>query len=212
MTSVVAAKDLVLLVADQNMKAATEGLLSRRESLAIRELTFDLYVHPDRDPGCLRKSAEFLKPFHTTHHHALIMFDRHGCGQEQQAAAELQRRVETALMQSGWQKRAAAVVLDPELEAWVWSDSPEVDEVLGWGHGGGALHSWLVSRGYWERGRPKPAKPKDAMEQALREVRRPRSSAYFRELARRVGLQRCRDQSFQRFRRLMREWFPANER
>jgi hypothetical protein len=34
-----------------------------------------------------------------------------------------------ALFTSGWENRAAAVVLDPELEIWVWSDSPEVEAV-----------------------------------------------------------------------------------
>ena len=44
----------------------------------------------------------------------------------------LETEAEQRLSSSGWDDRAVAIVLDPELEIWVWSDSPEVDDVLGW--------------------------------------------------------------------------------
>lgn len=43
-------KDLVVLVPDKNMEASLRGLLSRCAALGLRDVTFDLFVHPERDP------------------------------------------------------------------------------------------------------------------------------------------------------------------
>lgn len=204
-------KDLVLLVADQNMKAAVEGLFERRESLRIRPVAFDIFVHVYRDPGCLKGSSAFLRPLVHRYRHALVMFDLEGSGRLDTEASAIELEVQAALQRTGWEQRATAIVLDPELEVWVWSDSPRVDEVLGWEERDPPLRFWLERQGLWERGRHKPSRPKEAMECALHEIRRPRTSVHFKELARRVGLNRCRDRAFRRFRRLMQEWFPAHE-
>lgn len=211
MSSEVSRKDLVLLVADQNMKAATDGLLGRRESLQIRPLNFDTYVHPEHDPGCLRKSADFLRPFARDYKHALVMFDCDGCGRSGVAAEQIEQEVEQALGRAGWEQRAAAVVLDPELEIWVWSDSRRVDHVLGWANRTPDLRSWLVSKALLKKRDAKPLHPKEAMERALREVGRPRSSKHYLELARLIGLSRCGDGGFLKFCRLVKQWFPSNE-
>ncbi len=57
-----ARKDLILLVADKNMDASLKGLLSRFHALGHRQVTFDLYVHPDRDPGCLLRGHGWPAP------------------------------------------------------------------------------------------------------------------------------------------------------
>lgn len=53
----------------------------------------------------------------------------------------------------------------------------------------------------------KPERPKEAMEQALRMVRLPRSSALYRQLAQQVSLARCTDASFLKFKALLQNWF-----
>ncbi len=58
-------------------------------------------------------------------------------------------------------------------------------------------------------GLPKPADPKAAVERVMWLVRKPRSSAVYRQLAARVGLDRCSDSAFAKLRRLLREWFGA---
>lgn len=129
-------KDLALLVADKNMEGALRGLLSRPKSLGLREIAFDLYVHPERDHGCLLRSHHFLRPFSHQYAHALVLLDRDGCGQESVDRATLERQVEDHLAASGWADRAAAIVIDPELEIWVWSDSPHIATALGWASDG----------------------------------------------------------------------------
>jgi hypothetical protein len=93
------------------------------------------------------------------------------------------------------EERAEVVVIDPELEIWVWSASPHVEDVLGWRGSTPPLRSWLRNQGLWGDDRPKPQDPKRAMEGALYEKRIPRSSSLYRQLAEKVGLTTCRDAS-----------------
>lgn len=200
---------LVVLVADKQMEFAIRGLLSRHHALAIREIEATVYRHPNSDPGCRKEAHNFLRPFHSDFHHALVLFDRHGCGRSEAPVKELQREVEEQLQRTGWDDRARCVVLDPELEVWVWSDSPEVNSCLGWQDRDVPVQEWLKEQGLWDPvDAPKPAAPKDALEVALREVGIPRSAAVFEKLARRVSVNRCTDESFGRLRTILQEWFP----
>lgn len=59
-----ARRDLVVLVADKNIEAVIVGLLGRPQSLGIRAISFDVFVHPRRDPGCLTGADDFLRSFY----------------------------------------------------------------------------------------------------------------------------------------------------
>jgi len=197
-------KDLVILVADDNMKAAIRGLLQRPEALGIRPLSTDVFVHVHRDPGVLNGAHEFLAPFRERYAHALVMFDREGCGREE-SAEELGREVQSRLDGAGWIKRSAVIVLDPELEIWVWSDSPHVPEALG--VSSDDLASLLRAK-YRPEGPVKPNHPKEALEEALLRSRTPRSSSIYSWLAQKVSLRRCTDQAFLQLKTCLQQWFP----
>lgn len=174
-------KDLVCLVADKNMEQTLLGLLRRPEALGIRAPSFDLFVHEERDPGCCRHGAEFLRPFTSRYRHALLIFDHEGCGQEGVSPRDLERRLE--------------------------SDSPEVDAILGWSGRLPDLRSWLAQKGLLPEDATKPPKPKEAVEAALYEVRKPRSSATYRQLAETVSFRRCQDRKFARLKSTLRRCF-----
>ena len=201
-------KDPVVLVADKNMEEGMRGLLSRHSALGIRPLSYDLYTHPHHDPGCLNDGAEFLRAFARRYHYALVMFDREGCGSAQ-PREDLVAVVQVALARSGWDGRSATIVLDPELEVWVWSDSPHVEEVLGWRGGEPGLRTWLQGWGYLQEGESKPARPKEALEAALRQAGKPRSSTLYRRLAERVSLTGHEEVAFTELCRVLRAWFPV---
>lgn len=200
--------DLVVLVADNDMKLGVEALLSRPPSLGIRPICHEVYAHPQKDPGCLGQCHCFLRNHIHRCAHALVLFDREGCGREGETCDALEQHVRHRLAQSGWGDRADAVVLDPELESWVWSDSPHVESALGWRGRGPGLHSWLVQEGWLTAGAHKPTRPKEAMEAALRLAGKPRSSAIFQQLAGSVSLDRCTDPAFGRFKAILQGWFP----
>ncbi len=201
-------KDLVLLVADKDMAYAVSGVLHRTKSLGIRDITERIYVHPERDPGCLLWGHDFLRPFLNQYSHAIVLLDHHGSGNEQLGPEELEMRVEKNLSNSGWGSRAAAIVIAPELEVWVWSDSPHVEAVLGWERRQPDLRTWLGQEGLIDPSRAKPDRPKQAMEEALRFARKPRSSSLYGELAKQVSLQHCTDRAFERLKTLLQAWFP----
>jgi len=207
MTSDVPERDLVVLVADKQMEYAVKGLLTRGRSLVLQDLSVDIYVHPNNDPGCFLRGHEFLRPFHRQYRHSLVMFDRDGSGREERLREDLEAEVERRLSSSGWGDRAAVIVLDPELEVWVWSDSPEVDAVLGWEGRTPTLATWLQAEGYSTGRRTKPSRPKEAMERALRVVGKSRSAAIFLQLAERVSVDRCTDPAFLKFKTSLQQWF-----
>ncbi len=199
-------RDLVVLIADKNIEGALRGLLSRPRALGLREISCDLFVHPERDPGCRLRAHHFLKPFAHRYAHALVVFDREGSGRDEAERTILERQVEGLLSSSGWDDRAAAVVIDPELEIWVWADSPHVESALGWSEDM-TLREWLMQKGWLQEGESKPVQPKTAVEEALRRARKPRSSSMYQELARRVSTERCVDAAFLKLRQTLVGWF-----
>jgi hypothetical protein len=135
------------------------------------------------------------------------VFDREGCGREEEERTDLERQVEDRLSSSGWDDRAAAVVIDPELEIWVWNDSPHVESALGWQSTETPLKEWVRQKGWLHEGESKPSQPKTAVEEALHLARRPRSSSMYQELAKRVSTDRCIDAAFLKLRQTLVGWF-----
>ena len=199
--------DLVVLAADKSIEEALRGLLSRQEAVRIRALRCELIRHPEKDPGCFHNPEEYLRPYLDDARHALVVFDRAWEGVPEGTVQSLESTVEDRL-RSSWEDRARVVVIDPELEVWVWSNSPVVDQVLGWKDRHPPLREWVQKQGWWREGHVKPLAPKDGYEAALREVRKPKSSSNFRSLAERVSIGRCIDPSFLRLLEILRGWFP----
>jgi hypothetical protein len=108
--------DLVVLVPDKSIEAAILGILSRPEALGIRSVESKVFVHPDRDPGCLLRAHEFLRSMTARFAYGLVLFDRDGCGREGQDREALEEEVTRKLAAAGWDDRAAVIVIDPELE------------------------------------------------------------------------------------------------
>ncbi len=201
-------KDLIVLVADKNMEHTLRGLLQRPQALGIRAIDAEIFPHPRHDPGILNEAHDFLRPFASSHRHALVLFDHDGCGREETPPDVLADEVRQRLEANGWTGRAEAVVLAPELEVWVWSDSPHVAECLGWSGRQPPLREWLAATGEWPTDQAKPTNPKRAMEAALRDARKPRSSAIYLDLASKVSLRSHDEPGFLRLVRALGAWFP----
>jgi len=193
-------KDLVVLVADKNIEFTIRGILTRYKALGMRSISEDIFVHPERDSGCFARGEEFLRPFSKRYAHALVMLDRDGSGRDSTGREVLEGDLERRLAQSGWEGRAVAVIIQPELEAWIWGDSPHIDDVLGWRGRSPGLRTWLASAGFVKSSGVKPDDPKKALGAALRLASKPRSSALFSHLAQKVSLTRCTDPAFLKLR------------
>ena len=204
------ARDLVVLAADKDTEQALAGLLeTRTQSLQMRAIKFDTVIHPQHDPGCLLQSGGILAGYLRSHARAVVVFDREGCGRDELTREALEKMVETVLAQA-WADRVAVVVNDPELESWVWSNATHLPDLLGWPNDTQTLPDWLVEQGYLDVvGQVKPARPKEAMAAVLRQVRKPRSAAIFRQIAEKVSFRNCIDPAFHKLLTTLRKWFPV---
>ena len=201
--------DLIVLAADKHTAVSVDTLIRRRRvDLGIRAVSFDMRRHPNSDPGCRTNAVEFLRPFVRGYRRAIVVFDHRGCG-SQEAPKRIQRDIESALGRNGWKGRSKAIVIVPELEAWIWIPSGKVARTLGWSRGFEPLREWLEEKRFWSAGSSKPDDPKKALEQVLRRNRKVSSSALFKELAASVDFDDCRDPAFNELRQTLRGWFPA---
>lgn len=203
--------DLLCLVADKNIAAAVRGLLSKPRRLGITRIDHDVIVHPERDPGCFHNGPEFLRGMRSQADHGLVVLDHAWSGVPTDSASELEGQLEHGLALVGLEGTVRAIVIEPEIEAWVFSGSSHVPKALGW-KGRRSMREALNEQDLWSSDQHKPADPKRAMEWALRQARIPRSSSIYGELATRVGTKNCTDRAFIRFRRILQEWFPAPPR
>ena len=211
MNAVAPRRDLVLLVADKSIALAISGLLQRTEAFGMRGIDYEVRVHQQRDPGCRVDAAAFLRPLASQFEHALVVFDREGCGADA-PRQEIEEGVESELRRNGWGCRARVVVIDPELEVWVWTSSRGLANELGWGSRYAALREWLNENGYWPTEAVKPPDPKRAMEAAMQARRRPKSASTFRRLAEVLRFRDCSDGAFQKFHMVLVEWFGDSSR
>jgi hypothetical protein len=201
--------DLYVLAADLDQEQALKSLLANRSaSLGIREIRFETSKHPRHDAGCRKEGVELLRTLQGQAAHALLVLDHEGCGDEASSATEIEAKLDRQLATSGWGERARAMVIEPEIEAWIWSGSPRVDTVLGWAGRTPPLRQWLERQGHVAADHAKPKRPKEAFRAALHESRVKPSAALFADLARTVSLDRCADRTFLRLREFLASWFP----
>lgn len=203
-------KDLIVLAADKDMAQTLRGLFERHQALGIRKISADVRVEEQHDPACAQRGVTFLSIFSRHYRRGLLMFDHIGCGRERIPPLDLQNDLNREFARTGWGDRARALVLEPELEAWVWGTSPHVAAVLGWEGGNTSLRRWLKDEGWLKEGKAKPCQPALAFRAALREARTSRSSSLFYQLAKRVSLQRCEDRTFQELKDILKQWFPTS--
>ena len=200
-------KDLIVLAADLDIENAIDGLLSRPSRLKVKKPSFDIRRHPNRDPGCRKNASDLLRPLLDKYRHALVIFDRDGCG-SRQPREEIQAEVEKQLARNGWESRSKAIAVEPEIETWVWSDSPQMLQTMGWRETYPKLKKFLHDKNLWPRQEAKPPDPKRAMRETMRAKRVRRSPQIFFHLAAEASVRSCQDPAFNELVRTLREWFP----
>lgn len=205
------AKDLLALTADAQMQQTVTTLLRyRRQSLGIRQIDADVVRHPRKDPGCRGNAGALINSKRNLYRKAMVIFDYDGCGERQRAAPELEIALEQEYAGAGWgQDRIAFLVIEPELEAWLFGGSDaHLQNAVSWPRPD-SIREWLQAQGYLQLGQGKPSDPKAAIEAVLTQSRIPLSSELFEAQARRASLARCQDRAFQKFRSTLQRWFPA---
>ncbi len=208
--------DLLFLVADSNMREALAGFLERQavhRIIGCRALDFDArrdikVAKGQNDPGLFTRARELLGPFAGAYRHVVVVVDEEWDGSP--GAEAIQRQLDEHLGSAGWAPPAGlSLVVKPEVDNWLWSDSPHSATALGWASWE-ELRPALVGKGWLAEGAAKPARPKEAAEWALRHGagKAPRSAALYRKVAGSVSVRRCADPAVETLLAALCAWFP----
>jgi hypothetical protein len=121
-------KDLLVYTADADASAFIGAVLGRPLALGMREITFDIKRHPQKDSGIVRTGAELARMEKREYHKALLIWDFHGSGREQQGAPEeSEAAVQEMLNNCTWSGSSAAIAMVPELEEWLWHNPASLE-------------------------------------------------------------------------------------
>lgn len=206
--------DLIVLVSDADMMRTVTALLARPQALGTAKFEFAVEQHPRKDPGCRGNAANVLRRHLTGYRHSMVMFDYHGCGSTE-PRERIQATVEDQLARNGWSGRAKAIVIEPELEAWMWGDLASAAKNVGWTGRQQKMRSWLARNGLWPKDQPKPPSPKEALEAVVGQAPRGRlvrrHPRMYQAIAEAANVDHCRDPAFQELVATLRRWFPPEE-
>ncbi len=208
MSSNFSKKHLVILVADKDMEMTISSLLRRYQALGIHQITFDIFKHPGHDGACRVNGPDFLRNFNGQYNNCLLIFDWEGSGENSLSPDSLESELESQLTKNGWLNNNAVIVIQPELESWVWTPSKKVDRILGWDGKIPSLRNWMISQNYLQKDEVKPERPKEAFRASLFEVRKPVSASLFKKLAENVSFKECEDRAFLKLINILKNWFP----
>lgn len=203
-------KDLFVLVADKRMQDTLSVVLKRHASIGMRRIDFDIQRTLGHDSDSYRHSSSFLKFRRNDYQHALTIFDYEGCGAEERKNRMLPLEIEQQLnseLSEVWGDRAKAIAIVPELEKWIWSQSPHFTSSLGW-KGELDVWTWVQQNNFTLDGNGKPDRPKEALKAALLKTRIPMSTSIYKAIAEKVSLKNCQDAAFNRMLNYLRNWFP----
>ncbi len=204
-------KNLVVLVPDIDIEKCVASLLNRFplvENLA--PYNYKIIRHPMRDSGCLIDPEAYLRPYLNSHEFAFVIFDHDGCGKEKETCEKLEARVTELIGRNGWEGKSACVVIDPEVENWIWVNSQKMAELVGWKNNE-SLRKHLEENKFWPKGHDKPPKPKEALKFALKRTNIRISPALYQSIASTVPFKSCTSPSFQKFKSTITTWFqPQN--
>ena len=165
-------------------------------------------MEPNHDPGCYERPTDLLRGYRQDAEHALLILDLAWDGVPAESGPDLEALIDEKLRQADMADWAVPLVIEPELEAWVFSTSPHVSIVLGW-KGPSSIRKTLEEQNLWKAEDSKPADPKAALEYILGRTGKSRSSSLFRRLASRVSTASgCQDRAFLRLKTLLQGWFP----
>lgn len=210
-------RDLVVFVADLTMEKAIEAFLRRPDfhapyNLNTRPFEFDPAEDLIRIPGCdagvFSRGHEWLRAYRGRHRHAAVVFDRE-FGTDR-TATELRDALSERILRTGWNaEQFRVIVIDPELEAWVWQRNNRVSTPLGFASVEEMVEAIRAAGLDWPDGQPKPTRPKEALEAVVRLRGIGWSSAIHRSITASASLVRCQDPAFLHLRGALQEWFPS---
>jgi hypothetical protein len=159
------------------------------------------------DGGIHRRAHALLRPYIRSHQNALVILDKNFGGQL--PAAVVREEILSNLSRNGWQAGCAeVVVIDPELEVWLWQrDNPHIARVFRY-DGAVPLEEFLGAEGIWPSTALKPVRPKEAARILLQRFRAGVPMVVYARIVENISVSGCQDQAFSLLASALRRWFP----
>jgi len=205
-------KDLLLYVADADAQAFMNSLLNKPLALSIRQITFDIERHPQRDSGMVQSGAELARMKKSQYQKVLLTWDHHGSGRDhKQSPEQVQEEIQNKLDSYTWRGNSSVTIFMPELEQWLWYSENALISYCNITIE--QLRKWLDERSN-KLGKTvdalKTEQPKELFEYVMRErLKRTISPRDFAEIGRRAGVsQLMACESFRSIVNVLRNWFP----
>lgn len=207
-------RDCLFLVADKSIEAMIAGFLSS-DNFHLKigcnyfkfEQKHDLRVaHGKNDPGIYTIANELLQPYYKTHRRVIVILDAAWNGSP--GAIKINEQVKNHCRNAGWNDdNHCVIVIDPELENWIWQNNINVCKELGSKDSYETLKAELVTHKFWLREHSKPNQPKEAVEYILKKNRIPVSAALYKNIAMKVTTKNCTDAAFLKLKTTLIQWF-----
>lgn len=206
----------IFLIPCLNMGALVKGFFERPDYRKALRVSDDFDFDPDqdlvrdtigKDPGVWKRAHELLRGYKQSHRHAIVMLDEAFDGSP--GAARLEGEIGNRMSSNGWNSRHEVIVLQPELESWIWQDCPEVESAFNYRQTQGTtLRAKLAKESLWDPETPKPADPKACAEWTRKTCRAKNLSYVYNTVARTVPIPPSPDPQFVKLRSTLSGWFP----
>jgi hypothetical protein len=214
-------RDVIFHLADEHMEKGLKAFFARDDwhhALGCRQFEIDpenendfFRVAGHTDGGIWRHAGNNLRLFHDKYRYAVIILDADF--EPRPGADILRREISETMIRAGWvAERFAVIVIEPELEAWLWS--PNQNVALAFGHADFDLLRGVLEREQlWNPGDAKPNDLKRARDRAARlggkKTGGPIFKGVFSNISRRA-CDLCVEPGFMAMRTALQTWFPAN--
>lgn len=205
-------KDLLLYVADADAQAFLNSLLTKPLALGIREITFDIERHPQRDSGMVQSGSELTRMKKGKYQKALLTWDHHGSGRDhKQTPEQVRDEIQNKLDSYTWCGNSSVTIFVPELEQWLWYCENALLSYCG--ISADELNAWLAERS-GKLGKPaevlKAEQPKELFEYVVRDrLKRTISPRDFSEIGKLAGVRGLKEcDSFRSIVDVLQAWFP----
>lgn len=203
-------RDVVFYVADGTMEAVFQKFLGKgafEGRLGCKSFSYDIARDPrSTDGGLHRRAHLLLEGYKNTHEKVVVVLDQQFGGEL--PAEQVRQDIEANLEKSGWATGSyAVIVIDPELEVWLWQDNGHVEHAVGY-KGQKRLREHLADIGEWPNDQAKPSDPKASIQKLIKSNRAGPPMVVYSNIASNVSAKRCVDGAFQSMVDQLGGWFP----
>lgn len=210
-------RDIVFHLADGQMRACFEACFERTHFYTTLgcgvfnvDPQTDIYqIAGQTDPGLYANAHKNLELHKSKYNHALIVLDRQW-NDSSKTPLDIELYITANMQRAGWaRERFEVVVIDPELETWLFQEKDIFLNAFKPFYGAQALRDHLAETGCWPKGQAKPVDPKAAIGAALQFGKSVSRPVLFKNVCSRISVKDCRDTAFIKFKETLQRWFPT---